>query len=300
MPFALYGCFTGVEGTKAITQKDVAKAYDNDNVSSNNDMSIYKIKPAKFSEWEKGKIFYVTDDNIKLLFSPQGSTDNEASLNGQMLTYRGYTTNQSIDGKEVINIQFEDKNHLQYTLPTNKTLSDIDQSDSGYSIPFLVDMDEVLQLRSMLEGKELYIKTSIWYNSEGKMIHGRKFVKVRITDIKPGNKYFPYMLKFVDNDSTAYLFLTEDNSTGQNRSLADLFSTTDIHNRYPSISDENWQQIIDSNLTIDMTKDECRLSIGAPKNIERVPTYNGLQEYWTYDNGAYLIFQDGRLIKYRK
>ena len=50
-----------------------------------------------------------------------------------------------------------------------------------------------------------------------------------------------------------------------------------------------------------MTKEECRLSIGPPDNLERIPTYNGVREYWYYSNGTYLIFdEEGLLTTFRR
>lgn len=297
----LSGCFTGVEGTKAITQKDVNKALESNNTIVNDGgMSIYKIDPAGFKDWEIGKIFYVTDDNVKLLFNDMAIDKDTISLKGRYLTYKGYSTDMSIDGKETVNIAFADDRHHKYTYSTNKAIGDIEKSGSSYSVPYLVDMDNVLKLRTMLTGKELYVRTSIWYDAAGNMMKGRKFVKVTIKDVLPGSKYFPYMIKFSDGATQAYLYVSSEQSSIQNRSLSDLFSIANPHDKYPSITDEKWAIIIVGDLALDMTKDECRLSLGAPKTIERIPTYDGLKEYWTYDNGTYLIFEDGLLRKYRK
>jgi hypothetical protein len=49
-----------------------------------------------------------------------------------------------------------------------------------------------------------------------------------------------------------------------------------------------------------MTSSECRLALGAPNDYTRVPTTGGMVERWTYDNGVYLMFEDGVLTRYRK
>lgn len=301
MSVSLSGCFTGVEGTKTITQKDVNKALESDKkIIDDGGMSIYRIEYPIFSKWEKGKTFYVTDDNVKLLFNTSALGNDALSLKNKHLSYNGYTSDVAIDGKETVNIVFMDSLQHRYVYPTNKTLYELDKTIGSYSIPYLIDMDNVLKLRSMLTGKELYVRTSIWYDRNGDMINGRKFIKVTIEDVLPGNKYFPYKIKFRDRSDVAYLYVSSEQSSVQNRLLTDLFSVTNPHDKYPTISDEKWDIIIKGDLALDMTKDECRLSLGAPKAIERMPTYDGLKEYWTYDNGTYLIFEDGLLRKYRK
>lgn len=300
MTISLSGCFTGVESTKAITQKDVNKVLEKDkSIADDTGMSIYKLRPSSFSEWETGRTFYVTDDNIKLLFRSSSTIEDSVSLKDKFLTYQRYSTETSITGAEVINIVFTDNQKHIFVYPTNRTLQQLND-DAKVAIPYLIDMNKVMELRSMLIGKELYIRTSLWYDANGNMIKGRKFVKTTIEDVMPGNKYFPYMIKFRDDKTEAYIFLSSEQSSVQNRSLNDLFSLSDIHDKYPTISNENWELIINGDLALDMTKDECRLSMGSPKTIDRTPTYDGLKEYWTYDNGIYLIFEDGLLRKFRK
>ena len=48
-----------------------------------------------------------------------------------------------------------------------------------------------------------------------------------------------------------------------------------------------------------MPRDECRLSLGAPKDVDYGRSYSSAYEQWTYSNGAYLIFEDGLLKRYR-
>lgn len=49
-----------------------------------------------------------------------------------------------------------------------------------------------------------------------------------------------------------------------------------------------------------MTRDEARLALGAPANIDRRPGYSFMREIWTYENGIFLIFEDGLLKSFRQ
>ncbi|MGN1246848.1 MAG: hypothetical protein ACI4UN_09455 [Muribaculaceae bacterium] len=297
----LTACFTGVESTKAITKKDVKRALEGTEAAVDDERGkMYVVEKASFADWQPGKLFYVTDDNVKLLFAPSASRVASTSLQQHYLSYKRYSTDTSIEGKECVVITFADESGNEYVLPTNKTLDELSQPQSPYSIPFLIDMDEVLQLRTMLSGKEVYVKSPLWYDAQGELTTGRKFVKVTINDVLPGNKVFPYKVRFADGDREAYLYMSSAQSSVQNRTYTDLFSDSDVHLRYPEISDENWACIVRGDVALGMTKDECRLSLGSPKTVDRRPTYDGLVEYWTYDNGVYLIFEDGLLRRYRK
>ena len=295
---SLHSCFTGVEGTKAITQKDVEKAYaGTDGILT---QSI-EIKLDTFPRWEIGKRFFVTDDNIKYIFTPsQSYSADTLNLGRKVIAYDGYTMGISIDGRAIVNLHFKyGLQNLQYN--TNCTMDDITRQPNRFEVPFLVDLDEVDRLKEKMVGQSLFIKTSIWYDIDGNMTWGRKYVNVTITDVMPGDKVFPYKIEFNDNGNktTAYVFMSyRDNYL--HRSFDDLFSATDIRKRYPLISDGNWELIVNGKIAQNMTREECRLSIGPPDNLERVPTYNGVREYWYYSNGAYLIFdEEGLLTTFR-
>ena len=298
MLLSLEGCFTGVESTKAITQKDVERAYSG---NAGKTTQAIEIKLDTFPDWNMGKRFFVTDNNIRYIFSPSPQFNADTiTLEGKEISYDGYTIGISIDGRPVVNLHFKyGTTGLQYN--TNRTMDDITRRHSSrLEVPFLVDLDEVERLKDVLRGKSLYIKTSIWYDSNGEMTWGRKYVKVNITDVLPGDKVFPFRIEFNDAGRTAYVFMSYRDNYLQ-RSFDNLFSDTDLRQLYPAISDENWQRIINGQIATYMTKEECRLSIGPPDNLERVPTYNGVREYWYYSNGTYLIFdEEGLLTTFRR
>ena len=49
-----------------------------------------------------------------------------------------------------------------------------------------------------------------------------------------------------------------------------------------------------------MSKEECSLSLGAPRTIDRMPARAGLYERWVYVNGVMLVFENGLLTQYRQ
>lgn len=298
----LCSCFTGVEGTKKITGKDVKKAYKGGKGKyGKGDLALYTVNADTFPNWEAGKTFYVTDDNLRHILSPNSpAAISDTSLKGGVISYQGYIRQMSVDGNLDVSILFVNSQGQDLTIPTGRTMDELTEEGFFYSIPFLIDLDEVAQLKAMLTGMRLYVRTPLWYDQAGDMVKGRKFVRVEILDVTPGSDLFPYMVKFTDGQREAYLYMSSTYSSVRNRSLVDLFSINDIHDLYPQISDENWQRIINEELALDMTKEECRLSVGEPKNIDRRTTISGLRESWAYENGMYLIFEDGLLRRFRR
>ena len=94
--------------------------------------------------------------------------------------------------------------------------------------------------------------------------------------------------------------MTIGRSIQATRNFETIFSLKDPRNSYPKISDSNWQLITNNSVTPGMNKDECRLALGIPTHIDRLPTYSGVVEYWGYDAGNILIFEDGLLKEHKK
>lgn len=294
-------CFTGIENTKKITEKDVAKVeqiYGSMNIVESN---YNKISVDSFPKWEIGRKFFVVDNNINRILTPTNTYDLDTlKLFGKELVYIGYNESSILDNEPKVNLKFTDGvNKYQYS--TGKTLDTIKRMKLMLSVPFLVDIVLIDEYKKAVVGKEFYIKSSIWYNETGEMIPGKKYVKVRITDVSPGDKVFPLRLAFTTDDGKhANVFMSTKQSSVHNRLFDNLFSEKDIRINYPTISDENWQHIINGSVALDMTKNECLLSLGTPNDIQERPTYDGLQEYWFYSDGMYLIFFDGLLKQFRK
>ena len=264
--------------------------------------SIYNNVPVdSFPNWEIGKRFVVVDDNVKRIFRVSSHYDVDTiSFIGRVLEYKGFTEWNVFDNEPKVNLVFFDGIN-EYIYPTNKTLNEISRQKLLLQVPFMVEDALVNEYRRLIVGNHFYIRTSIWYNESGQMIPGRKFVKVRILNVSAGDKVFPLKVSFITTDGNkACVYMATKQSSVQNRLFDNLFSVNDVRLNYPSISDTVWQNIVNGTVVEDMSKDECRLSLGTPNSIQERPTYDGLHEYWFYSNGMYLVFFDGLLKQYRK
>ncbi|MGM9835258.1 MAG: hypothetical protein ACI30L_00690 [Muribaculaceae bacterium] len=288
-------CFTGVESTKKITDKDVKKVVEvltQEEVEAN----TLAIPTDSFACWNRGKQFYVCDNNARLIFAPSAAYNADTlNMKGKILAYDGYHLGSVLDNRNTVNIEFTDGKN-KYVYSTDKTIGEI---KSGYTIPFLIDMDVVRFVASKLEQRTCYIKTPIWYDLNEEMTAGRKFVEVRIDSVLPGNKVFPLKVMFTDIEARrkAMLWMTAGGTVLKNRSFDALFSLTDLRKRYPDIESDVWQCIVAGKVKTGMTKDEVRLSLGNPSSINQRPTYEGVREYWYYPDGRYLYFEDGLLVE---
>ncbi len=293
---ALSSCmFTGVESTKQVSDKEVQRTIG----ELERRQPTMTVQPFRDSvpAWRIGKEFYVTDNQLRLIMT--GADDDTTALVGQILRYDGYEAGSVLDNTAALNLKFTAPTGKTYVYRTGKTR---EQFTANFIIPLLIDLDIVHDVDSQLRGKEVFIKTPLWYDpSDESLRRARQFIKVRIDAVEPGNKVLPLRVCFtaLDTGEKAFVWMSDPNATMHNRDFDSLFSLRDMHENYPDITDATWQRIIRGVVTEGMTKEECRLAVGSPKRISRLPDQAGLREYWYYDGGSYLYFVDGLLNQFK-
>lgn len=293
-------CGTGIEVTERVTDKDVRR------VIEQADGHQPTVTLVAFSDsvpaWRQGKRFWVADNQVLHLFVPSRDYDiDTVKVAGHEFSFDGYDTGGLYDNRLTVNLLFSDTaDGKSYVYRTGKT---IDEFRSGFSIPMLIDMDMVDHIARQVVGKDYFIRTPIWYdrNSE-QMMDGRHFIKVHVDSVLPGNAVMPLRLLFTtaDTGERAMVWMSDNASVMHGRDFDAMFVAADPHLSYPAISDANWKRITCGQVVEGMTKEECRLSLGSPKRILENPDQGGMREYWYYDGGSYLYFQDGLLNQFRR
>ncbi len=294
----LTSCFTGVESTPKITESDVRRAHVTDRPETH---YLEGIAPEPFGSWQRGKQFVCTDNRVMRIFGPEA--DGMKPLGGQTIEYYGSRDVMSITGNNVA--------ELIFTAPEGQVVYRTDVSTDSLrrrgeiEVPFMTELSLINNLRDKLKGNSYYVTTSLWQDERGNRTGGRKYVKVSIADVMAGYGVYPVKLKLeteADGKNMAktfYLPLTFDTSTGATSTFDKQISLTDPRARYPKISDRNWELITRGTVASGMTRDECRLALGSPAKVERVPGRDTIYERWTYENGVTLTFSDGLLSSYR-
>ncbi|MBR5898618.1 MAG: hypothetical protein IKZ14_04030 [Muribaculaceae bacterium] len=290
---SLAGCFTGVESTPKITLDDVKR----EKVTYSAEQAfLADVAGQPFASWTAGKEFYVTDNKINLIFG--ATVTAQDSLAGKILTYERGNVVTSMLGDSVVELVFANSGR-EYVYRTGATLAELNQRKS-VDVPFAIEMSMVNDVRQLVTGLKCYVLTSVWYDGNDGVTYQRKYVPVTITDAQPGNHVYPVKLAFDDDCGGRYhMFLNMSESVKAPRSFATQFSFKDPHLRYSDIDDDVWENIVNGRVELGMTRDECRLSLGAPTSIDRQPGYNGVGELWLYDNGTYLRFHDALLQDFR-
>lgn len=289
----LSGCFTGVESTPKITASDVKK----ENVTITPEQTfLTDIKGEAPSAWESGKRFFVTDDRISQLTSMQ----RDESLEGKYITLKEIRNVNSITGEAMAEIVFTTPNGKEMVYRPDIPANELPKRND-IEIPFTIEESVVNEVANRLTGKTYYIVTPIWYDTSNQSQRERKFVPVTIKEVKPGNTVYPILLVLEDeNHKPFHLFLSVGSDLKAPRGFNNLFSFGNPREKYPTITDKVWDNIIHGKVALDMTREECRLSLGQPAQVDRRHGYGYQYEIWMYENGIYLIFEDGLLREYRK
>lgn len=294
---SLAACFTGIESTPRITQRDVKRSGV---VDTPEQRVLDSIQPQRPAAWTPGKRFYIADNRASRAAWSVTPASMEDDLTGRVVKLTGFDTIPTLDGQSEVQITLSGTNpdfEMVYrTGLTEKQWAGLE----SYTVPHLIDMDVVDGVAKRLVGKGLWLLPARRLTPEGNDTTGRRYQHVTITAVTPYVEGTPLMVHYVDETGTrgAVALSLGDKPTSR-RNFETVFSLSNPRDKYKNISPEVWELICNSRIRVGMTPEECRLALGSPDIYRRIPTTAGMAEHWSYTNGAYLIFEDGTLSKFR-
>lgn len=291
----LSSCFTGVESTPKITYKEVKS--NNAATLSDEEIIASKFVMPPFADWKAGKRMYVTSPRISLALSLPPGESAQMPVAGDTIKITQIYETVGLTGEGRVEIEFDSL----YLYRTNASLNDLRARES-VEVPFTIDLDFVDSVAAALKGRQLYVRTPVWFNTDGEAYAGRKFVPVNVIDVVPANEVYPVMVVFTDErGETHALFMSAGNSTRRgSRDFSALFSLTDPRKNYPTITNEVWQNIVNTRVAVGMTKPEVTLAIGSPQSIDRGHNQSSAYERWNYTDGRSVMFEDGIVVKFNR
>lgn len=287
---SLQGCFTGVESTGKInlSKKDLSAV-----APTKEDTFLDDVIPVPLEQWEPGRKFIVADDKFNLIAD---GNPNVTVTMGDTLLFDRMKVVSGIGGSDKIALIFRIGNE-EISYPVDKTPQEGMKSLTGVSLPMLIDLNALEDVRTKLKGQVLWTRSALWNDENLEYKKGKKFDRVIVSDVTPGNAFFPLIISFADSDgNNGKLFMNFGNAGNDSRSFSKLFSLTDPRKNYRQISDEMWEAIMNEEVRVGMTKEECRLSRGNPSDVDMGHSYSNAMETWYYPNGSYLRFVDGLLV----
>lgn len=328
---SLTGCFTGIESTPRISDKEVRR---NATAADKSTEIAMTLNAPAVTQWSEGRKFLVTDAKLSMLFEKE-----PALKSGDVLSFAGMNPEVSITGDTITVLTFsKERNAANYGSIDGITGDSIDGSTDGsvdggtdgngtdggiaqprrkvrarllrykvsvppsgisesFTLPMSVDLDMVAAARRQLKGQKYYILSPLRVDSTlTAAANGRRYVAVTIDDVAPGNADYPLRVDITDDTgSRSSVAMTTGTARSSTRNFDKLFATSDPRLRYPAITDNVWDNIVNSRISKGMTTEECHLALGPPNDIRKWHNGGSFFESWTYDNGRYLIFEDGLL-----
>lgn len=287
-------CFTGIESTPRISDR----SHGQSSAATAEARFASVIKSEAPAAWLPGKQWLVSDSKISIIFTP--AADNSLRQ-GDTLTLAEVATVPTIMGTEGIALDLRDNRGNTYRYIPGVDKVDFAQR-SSVEIPFTIELAPVATADSLLRGNTYYVRTPYWYDADGQATTGLRHVPVKIQGVTAGTAVHPLRVAFTCNNdpSIHYAMMTYGSATTATRNFDRLFSFTDPRHEFPLIEDATWQLIIHSRVAEGMTRDECRLALGTPASLRRGATTGAQIEHWSYDDGVYLIFEDGILTRFRQ
>lgn len=290
-------CFTGIESTPRIGESELRRQHV---TTTPEQRFLSGVAAERPSQWHSGKEFIVTDSKISLIFT-SASTGTD-SLEGEVIRFCRFDSVPAVDSHSAAEVVFT---HGGDTLRWRPGCDMAELAGrSTLQIPFTVDLDLVADIRPLLTGNTYFITTPLWYDPTTlQPTGGLRHIPVRITDVRHGTADLPFKILFTaadNSDSTTHcVLMTIGEGRLATRNFDRLFAFENPRRRYPLITDEVWDLIIHSKVRIGMTRDECRLALGAPLNISHGSGISATTEAWNYPDGVFLIFDDGFLSRFR-
>lgn len=299
---AASACFTGVESTPRIGMNDVRK--QRAATVTDEQKFLADLVPLRPAEWRPGHRLRVADNKIGLAMTAQSAATD--CLAGRDIFFERFRPAVSLTGTDATEIVFSADSlgsPAKYYYRIGASTADIDTM-ANLQVPFTVDMELVARVDSLMRGNTYFIRTPLWYNPDEphQSAHGLRHIAVHIDSVVAGDANYPLSVVFSQPENPAnraMVYMTVGNSKAATRNFDVLFSFRDPRLVYPDIKDDVWALIVRSRVKEGMTREECRLALGSPANVQRIPTYGGMREIWQYSDGVFLHFDDGYLARYR-
>ncbi len=301
---ALSSCFTGVESTPRIGQSEVRRNVPSGSAPERGFLdAVRPLPPALWSS--QGLALRIDDERFRRLLAPGTSAPDV--LKGRTVEFVSGAPAVSLTGEDATDLVFRDVRDAEFLIlrlpvpfASLDTLSSLD-------IPFTIDLGLVSRTDSILAGRRLFIATPDWYHPSGQSVFGLRHVEAVVDTVVPGTFLYPAAVYFSVPDTSLvsqghkyFLYMSVGGVGAQARSFDRLFEFESPRRHHPEIDDDTWNCIVRSRIKEGMTPTECRLALGAPSDIRRVPTRGGMRETWSYPDGVFLIFDDGMLTRFRQ
>lgn len=265
-------------------------------------LGISETSPA---QWPQGMPFIYLKDRIDMTLSPEIPLEEADTLAqiGSIWHYDSMVSEEDWMGQELLQLRFISPQGRAYRFSTGRPMSAVSDTTYHPVISCLFPQQIVQRVDEVFRARTLYILINddrLTYPADtiSDQRH-EKFVPVQIDSVCYGTEIAPIRFCFHNNGEAGWADTSLPNARELSAStpISRFFSTEDPYLLHSDITPENWNKIRLSQVQLDMTTEEVRLSWGRPSKIEKSNSRSGMIELWYYSNNRILQFWDGRLSK---
>lgn len=268
--------------------------------------SLFKgIVETPLVNWQTGDEFVYMNNKINLLMVPEQKSEGLDSLNyrGSIWYYDSIIAEENWLGQKQFSLRFISSDNKAFRFDIGPSFESL--SDTTYCpvLPGFYNMDIIRSVDKALRGQQLYIlvndKSSIALLTSDSIreITREKFIPVHIDSVSYGIEMAPLQVYYSRQGLQASVCcaLSGSREAISAVTIDRIFSIYDPKIKHPEITDKVWKNICLSEVLVDMTSAEVRLSMGKPVEVDRINTSNGVLEYWLYQSGLVVELLDGRV-----
>ena len=230
---ALHSCYTGVERTPRISDKQVRRQVG---ALTPEEKFLNSVEGQPPARWRPGKVFTLTSGKFNLAYLPASVSDSLAP--GDSIFYASMTPARTLTGAEMTDISFLTFSGAKLTHRVETPLKTL-QEKTSLSLPFLVEATVVDSVRNLLKGRDLWTATIRRFDLAGNPVKGRKFQKITVTDVIAGKGEYPIEVIF----GNEMLHLSVEPSARNTRRFPLLFALSDPRKTDRPVADSQWDLI---------------------------------------------------------
>lgn len=257
------------------------------------------------SRWPQGMPFVYLKDRIDMTLVPEVPSEEMDTMaqKGSVWLYDSMVSEEDWMGQELLQLRFLSPQGRAYRFSTGRPMSAVSDTTYHPVISCMYPQQIIATVDSIFRARSLYILINddrLTYPAD--TVSGQsheKFVTVTVDSVCFGTEISPIRFCFHSEAEAGWADTSLPNVRELSSSIpvSRFFSTVDPYLQHPDITPEIWEKIKWSQVQLDMTSEEVRLSWGRPSKVERAPSRSGMIELWYYSNNRILQFWDGRLNK---
>lgn len=251
-------------------------------------------------QWSHGMEFYFLNEHVNMILTPEEHTTyaDTTCYRGTVWTFDAIVSEEDWMGQQTMALRFLSPEGKAYRFSTERLITQVADSTYQPRISGLFPKYVIEETNKKLSQRQLYILLNDDRISDGDIVRFEKFVPITVDSVSYGTELAPIKVYYTYTDGSQAFLLTSLPDTRENLTstvITRFFSTTDPRCDHPEITEENWRRIQRSEVVLDMTREECRLSLGKYLRYETFVAKAGAIERWHYSGGRVLEFVDGRL-----